>query len=541
MDGCYLVRIRGRSSSGHAGRIDPANDVNTLRETVTRQDTISSRFRQTCLTHAHRIALSDVRGRKTYQWLYCQAALIANTLASQQHFTTGDHVGLLVGNSPEYVAAFFGATLAGGVVVPIPKYHQGSRLLQLCGLADLHWIIDSPNEHNLDDQLCFNSSETFHLNSSSFDRFNDSVDCDPHSLAMLMFTSGSTGEPKAVMLSHRNVLANTDSIKSCLPITCQDRGLALMPFAHALGNSVLLTHLLTGAELLFCDDLQFPSTLLDAVARYNCSSLTGVPEVFDNLLTAIGDRRVDLPELKYMAVAGGRIDPNRALIMAEKIAPAEFHIMYGQTEATARLAWLPPDQLQQHANTIGRAIPGVELAIINRDGQPCRVGEVGTLHARGDNVMMGYWNDPVATQEVLRNQWLNTGDLAVVQASGLIEIRGRRNRLIKVQGYRFHPIEVERMLAERLTDVQWVATPVDLSGRTRLALFAKSADRESLTRQEIQAVCRQTLPRHMMPHLFEIVDQWPLNAAHKIDHQALRNRLMDVCNQAVTEVFWAED
>ena len=536
MDGCYLVRIRGLSSSGHAGRIDQSQYAIQPRVTGCSQETISSRFQQTCVTHANRIALSDVRGRRTCHWLFCQAARIAKSLVSQQQFTPGDHVGLLVGNSPEYVAAFFGVILAGGVVVPIPKYHKGSRLRQLCGLADLNWIIDSPHEPMVDGQLFFNSSETIHLNGRRFDRFHHSIEGDPNSLAMLLFTSGSTGEPKAVMLSHRNLLVNSDSIKSCLPITCQDRGLALMPFAHALGNSVLLTHVLTGAELVFCDDLQFPSTLLEAVAKYNCTSLTGVPEVFDSLLTAIGDRRVDLPALKYMAVAGGRMDPGRAVSMAEKIEPAAFHIMYGQTEATARLAWLPPTQLLQHANTIGRSIPGVELAIFNRDGQPCRVGEVGTLHARGDNIMMGYWNDPLATQEVLRNQWLNTGDLATVQDSGLIEIRGRRNGLMKVQGFRFHPMEVERMLAERLKDVQLVATPVDLTGRTRLALFAKSRDSRLLTRQELQTACRQTLPRHMMPQLFEIVDHWPLNAAHKIDHQALRKRLVDVCNQTKTEI-----
>ncbi len=536
MDGCYLVRIRGRNSSDHVNRIDPAKYAIALRETFSGQDTISSRFLQTCLTHANRIAISDVRGRRTYHWLYCQAALIAKSLACQQHFTRGDHIGLLLRNSPEYIAAFYGVTLAGGVVVPIPNHHRGSRLHQLCDLADLNWIIDSPNEPIVAGQLPFNSSETINLGSKDFDLFDNSAGCDPNSLAMLLFTSGSTGEPKAVMLSHRNVLANMDSIKSCLPITCQDCALALMPFAHALGNSVLQTHVLSGAELVFCDDLQFPSTMLEALARYNCTSLTGVPEVFDNLLTAIGDGRFDRPELKYMAVAGGRMDPNRAVTLAEMIEPADFHIMYGQTEATARLAWLPPHQLHQHANTIGQAIPGVELAIFNRHGQPCSDGEVGTLHARGDNIMMGYWNDPVATQDVLRNHWLNTGDLAIVRDNGLFEICGRRNGLIKVQGFRFHPIEVERMLADRLAHVQLVATPVDLSGRTRLALFAKSCDSETLTRQEIQTACRQTLPRHMMPHLFEIVDHWPLNSAHKIDHQALRKRLMHVCNQATSEV-----
>ena len=211
--------------------------------------------------------------------------------------------------------------------------------------------------------------------------------------------------------------------------------------------------------------------------------------------------------------------------LAAEIAPAEFYVMYGQTEATARLAYLPPQALKQHADTIGQAIPGVELAVLDDDGRPVARGRQGTLYARGDNIMLGYWRDPGATRRVLQDGWLNTGDLACLDEHGWIRLCGRANGLIKVQGYRFHPCEVEQLLGRQLMDVQLVATPMELGGRTRLALFARSRSDRAVTAQEIRQACLQLLPRHMMPHRYEIVEDWPLNAARKIDRLALCRRL----------------
>jgi acyl-CoA synthetase (AMP-forming)/AMP-acid ligase II len=139
--------------------------------------------------------------------------------------------------------------------------------------------------------------------------------------------------------------------------------------------------------------------------------------------------------------------------------------------------------------------------------------------------MLGYWGDPGATSRILKDGWLNTGDLARLDENGFFKLCGRANGLVKIQGYRFHPCEVEQLLARRLNDVQLVATPVDLNGRTRLALFARSRSDRLVTANEIRQACLQLLPRHMMPHRYEIVDDWPLNSAHKIDRLALCSRL----------------
>ena len=226
-----------------------------------------------------------------------------------------------------------------------------------------------------------------------------------------------------------------------------------------------------------------------------------------------------------MAVAGGKMDGQRAVELARKISPARLFVMYGQTEATARLSYLPPVEFEENADTIGRSIPGVEFSIRDDNGREVDDGVTGTLFARGDNIMLGYWNDPCGTQRVLNHGWLNTGDLAMVQTNGLIRLCGRKNRLIKTQGYRFHPAEVEQILSKQLADVQLVAIPMNFHGKTRLALFAKPRTQQPVTKREIQDACRRLLPRHMIPQRCTIVDSWPVNSANKIDRRALQNQV----------------
>src|SRR5207237_2769634 len=143
-----------------------------------------------------------------------------------------------------------------------------------------------------------------------------------------------------------------------------------------------------------------------------------------------------LPALRYMTVAGGALSPRLIGEVARRIAPAEFFVMYGQTEATARLAYLSPREAVDHPDSIGRAIPGVTLRIVDDEGREAPLGTVGELEARGPNVMLGYWQDPPGTAAAIHDGWLRTGDLAVADESGLMYLLGRRNQLVKMQGIR---------------------------------------------------------------------------------------------------------
>ena len=479
---------------------------------------LAAEFLTSCKQHRERIAIIDGKRELKYDWLLRQASLIASHLLQHADYQPGMHVGLLLKNSPAYMASYYGALCAGAVVVPMPMNQPVQQQTRLCELADIELVIEHPSQPSETGQGILK------LNCLKFEE-PELVPAGADQLAMMLFTSGSSGKPKAVMLSHRNLLSNARSIQQYLPIDESDRTLAITPFAHALGNSVLQTHVLSGAAMVFGGPTMFPQMLIDELASNQCTCLIGVPELMQSLSRGLSTKKPDLSDLKYLAVAGGRLDPVSARELASKVSPAQLYLMYGQTEATARLAYLPPDQLATNAHTIGKAIPGVELCVRDDSGEPSSPGNIGTLHARGDNIMLGYYNDPETTVQTVVDGWLNTGDLAESTTDGLFQIHGRTSGLIKTQGYRFHPIEVEDLLADELPQLQLIATPLKFFGATRVALFARQAADNHCTIQQIQDVCRRTLPRHMLPQRIELVQSWPLNGAHKIDRRHLQSEL----------------
>ena len=492
---------------------DPIQKANSRELT----SNLAWRFLDSCRAHAARTALTDSRSSYNYSWLADQCLKMANSIRQNRDFEIGCRIGLHFKNSTQYIVAFYGTLLAGGVVVPIPANCNQTRLQELRNLADIRFVIDSSFGEPEDSESPLQELE-----------FADS-----NSLAMLMFTSGSTGLPKAVMLSHQNLTANADSILEFLPIDHTDRTLAISPFSHALGNSVLQTHLLRGAELVVETSVGYPQEIVAALECYQCTSLLGVPALFQGLSKCFIDR--DINHLKYLAVAGGRMDPQQALELRDRIQPANLFLMYGQTEATARLSCLLPEDLSENSQSIGQAIPGVQLKIVDDSGAEVETGEIGMLMANGQNIMLGYFNDSEASSTVLNEGWLTTGDLARTNAQGQIEICGRKNGLVKILGYRFHPNEIENCVQSKLPDTQVVATPFDFYGNTRVALFARPIAGTQVSESELKSICREFLPTHMVPQRFKIVDRWPLNSAGKVNRKELAT-IFDCHNQTPKQV-----
>ena len=343
---------------------------------------------------------------------------------------------------------------------------------------------------------------------------------------MVLFTSGSTGVPKGVSLSHRNLLANAESILHDLPIRADDKALVLVPFGHAFGNSILQTHILTGATMVVGISFLFPASIVHALGKFAATSFSAIPDVFGTLLKYGQLRETPLPALRYMSVAGGGMRHEMAANIAALIAPATFHVMYGQTEASPRLASLPPDQLTLRKGSIGKPLSGVDLAIKDESGRDLPPGEVGMLCARGDNVMLGYWNDPESTAKVLSNDgWLQTGDLAHRDEDGYFYIDGRANLLVKIQGHRVHPAEIEGVVEASFPNTRAVALPMARGEETRFALFVAAQNDQPIDMAEIRATCIRELPTYKVPLHFEIVKELPLTSALKVDRAALSLRI----------------
>jgi acyl carrier protein len=264
-------------------------------------------------------------------------------------------------------------------------------------------------------------------------------------LALLMSTSGSTGSPKLVRLSHKNLVANATVIAEYLGIRETDRAATTLPMSYCYGLSVIHSHLLVGAGLILTDLSVVDEEFWTLFRRHRGTSFAGVPYTFE-LLESVGFDAADLPHLRYLTQAGGRMPPERVRRFAELAQHAGFElfVMYGATEATARMSYLPPELALSRPNAIGRPIRGGSFTIEPLDGWAD--DDVGELVYRGPNVMMGYAHGPDDLGLGKTVETLRTGDIARLCPDGLYEVVGRDSRFVKMYGLRIDLQQVEAAL-----------------------------------------------------------------------------------------------
>jgi acyl carrier protein len=277
-------------------------------------------------------------------------------------------------------------------------------------------------------------------------------------LALLLPTSGTTGEPKLVRLSHENIDSNARAISDYLQLSRDDRAITSLPWHYSYGLSVVHSTLASGGCLVLTDQSVGDPAFWTTFADHFCTSFAGVPYSFEILDRAGFLNRPAPQSLRHFTVAGGRLAPEKVKAFADWAAPQErlFYVMYGQTEASPRIAYLPPELAAEHPDCIGVPIPGGELRIAHSGGEQSVPGQAGELIYRGPNVMMGYAisGDDLAKGGELKE--LRTGDLAVQDANGLFRIVGRASRISKLFGLRISLDDLETRLRE-IGQPAWVA------------------------------------------------------------------------------------
>ncbi len=268
------------------------------------------------------------------------------------------------------------------------------------------------------------------------------ADSEPEPDAVWMFTSGTTARPKAVRVAHTNLHTNTASILAYLGLQRTDRTLVILPFHYCFGASLLHTSLAVGARVVLCNSFVLPQSALDLLEREACTVLAGVPSTFQLLLRASSYPTQPLASLRLVQQAGGRLPPATIEALVTAQPQSRLFVMYGQTEATARLSYLPPDRLTDKAGSIGRGIPGSNSR--SSTVRPARgPGEQGEIVARGASISPGYHRDPEESARKFRGGVLRTGDLATVDEDGFIFIVGRCEGFIKSWGHRISPQQIE--------------------------------------------------------------------------------------------------
>jgi long-chain acyl-CoA synthetase len=279
-----------------------------------------------------------------------------------------------------------------------------------------------------------------------------------------------------------------------------------------------------GGRLVVDNRFAFPQAVLETMAREQVSGFSGVPSTYAILAARSDFLERDWPDLRYLTQAGGAMSPALTLRLREALpARIRLFVMYGQTEASARLSWLPPERLREKLGSIGVAIPGVELAVRRPDGSECDVDEVGEIVAAGENIMRGYWNDPDETARVLRDGRLHTGDLARRDADGFLWIVDRMKNMIKTGAHRVSAKEIEEALAELpgVVEACVVGVPDELLGEA-IEAFLVPADGDAPDEQAVLRHCRERLALFKVPRSVTFLDRLPKSAAGKI----LRSRLI---------------
>jgi acyl-CoA synthetase (AMP-forming)/AMP-acid ligase II len=485
-------------------------------------------------------ALAALDREHSYGELRSSANAIAAYLLSRGG-RKGDRVVLIAENSFFWVASYLGTLQAGLISVPLPLTVPLIDLVHILQSTEPAFVIFEERFalRNRDwDQIQLITDRPASggpgaagaANFTAIISGTSGMSATPppiaqHDLAALMFTSGSTGKPRGVMVSHGNLMANAESILAYLGLTARDRMMTVLPFHYCFGASLLHTHLRVGASLVLEPRFMYPEKVLDRMQTTQCTGLAGVPSHFQILLRRSSLGKRNFPHLRHVQQAGGRLPSVLLKELSAALPQARIFVMYGQTEATARLSYLDPEFLDKKPGSIGKAIPGVGLRVLNEAGQEVSAGQVGEIVAEGPNIAHGYWHSPEESATTFRNGKLYTGDLATVDEDGFIYIVDRAKDFLKCGGRRVSCQQLEEQLLrfEGLLEAAVVGMPDELLGEAVKAFVVPIKPCPAAELEErLRSFCKKSFSFQLVPKEIVVLSSLPKNSAGKVLKQQLR-------------------
>ncbi|MGA7128736.1 MAG: AMP-binding protein [Chthoniobacterales bacterium] len=266
-------------------------------------------------------------------------------------------------------------------------------------------------------------------------------------LAALMPTSGSTGVPRLVRVTHGNLIANTEAIIRSQSLGTDERAMLILPLSYCFGASVIHTHLYQGGGVVFDSRFMFPDKVLRAINTYACTTFAGVPTVYNILTGRSSIRSIPMPGLRRFLQAGGPLATQSIQMLCDIVPTAQFFVMYGQTEATARISCLPSDRLGEKMGSVGLLLDNLVVRVVDEEGRELQNGQSGELWVKGPSICDGYLEDAEETARKFCDGWLKTGDLGALDQDGFLWIKSRKGDFMKIRGVRVSFAEVEAKVA----------------------------------------------------------------------------------------------
>jgi long-chain acyl-CoA synthetase len=475
-------------------------------------------------------------------WLAERAIAYAAAL-KERGIGRGDRVALLLPNMPEFVVAFLGNALRGAITVPLNPMLKGpevryqiektraSMLLYAPAFAEtvghvrraasLRHLVSVGKPPFKDDT--FRSLQALDAGASGLAAAAD--DAQPGDVAAILFTSGTTGNPKGAMLTHANYLANARQLAAHTGMGPADRPLCVLPLFHVNGQVVtVVTPLYSGASMALLPGFS-KETFLPAVAAARATSFSAVPTIYALLMTLPDRDKHDLSSLRY-CICGAAPMPVELFQRFQEAFRTKILEGYGLTEGTCASCVNPVDGPRK-VGTIGIALGGQEVRLVDDGGAEVPAGAVGEIAVRGDNVMAGYYEDPEATAQAIRGGWLHTGDMATRDADGYFTIVGRKKEMIIRGGENIYPKEIEEVVyqAPGVLEAAVVGVPDPVWGEV-VALFVVPRPGTEVAEDGLRRFLSERLADYKLPRHVVFREALPKTATGKIRKGELRDTMV---------------
>lgn len=468
------------------------------------------------------------------------------TIMGRQLVTLGQKelMGIMVKNSIEYILCYFGIIRSGNIAVGINLKSKEKSLKNLLeqGITTLFVSQDHLNEilklskemtDNIQIYIIEGITGIKKKKCSAYsDLFEESNEFEGKGLpviheddiAQVIFTSGTNGEPNGVCLTHKNLITNMNQIISRIEIRESDNMLVILPFYYSYGNSLILSHLVKGAQLTLNMNSLLPSLILNDLKKYDCTSLAGVASNFTMLLKRTAFMTEPLDCLRYVTLAG---EPVSDWILEElRLKDVDTYVMYGQTEASARISILNRQEYIKKKGSVGKALDGEKIVILDSNNDPVKEGEYGEVLVSGDNIMKGYLNNELLTNQKIIDGFLHTGDFGKLDNEGYLFIKGRKDDMIKVGGERIFPIEIEKIIlthkkVKEVGVVGIVESSLGLGSYLGQTIYAFIVAHDDLTQSEILQHCKENLPINKIPEKIIFAKELTRTNTGKLKRNAL--------------------
>ncbi|WP_299091329.1 fatty acid--CoA ligase family protein [uncultured Metabacillus sp.] len=514
---------------------------------------LSSRLSQTVKAFGNKPAFI-YEGKETS---YSQLDVAINQFASSLHdlgVNKGDHIAVVLGNSPHYIISLYGALRAGATVIPINpiytpneiKYMINNGDVKIVIIADLliplfssldehlpmveHFIVceTTPSQHTGEvagpNRSITTKMKTFATLLSTGSIHYSGPEIDEEDVAVILYTSGTTGKPKGAMLTHKNLFRNAIDTANYLKISENDVVVTTLPMFHVFCLTVSLNAtLMNGATMLIVPKFS-PAAIFQLVKTYHATVFAGVPTMYNFLLQYEQANSDDLKTLR-LCISGGASMPVALLKEFEQKFKVIVSEGYGLSEASPVTCFNPLDRPRK-PGSIGTNIVNVENKVVNELGQELPPNQVGELVVKGPNVMKGYYKMPEETAHTIRDGWLYTGDLARKDEDGYFYIVDRKKDMIIVGGYNVYPREVEEVLYnhDAVVEAAVLGVPDPNSGEAVTCFVVVKND--EVTEEMLLDYCKEHLAKYKIPKSIEFLKELPKNTTGKILRRALKDQVL---------------